>query len=723
MPRPFIILAITIILSCAPAALAQSPQGTEHRLEPIDVTSTKTALDKRLVPFSAYSVTNEDYKEKPSGYYNTVGEMIRDVPGVHVGEFFPWGMSWIQLRGTGNGVNRTVQMVDGLPVYVWQGSTMNTHDIGQVDVLLGPSSALYGSNASGGVVNMITRRGEAGMGINVELAYGSRNTFRPHIHFGDAVEASGGTFRYYVSYSGDFSDGYMMQPIGEMMRTHASSGYSNATEGQVTGAGMENNNYRYNYFATRLDWESDEGAYVSWSLNYANRYLHGGQPNFTAHDNAHQIITSVRAGTPISDWGTLKLAIGYQAFETYCNGTAGFSYDVDTGLLTLNTTPNTRRICVGTGNRKHMPIDLQLDIKPVENDIITVGFFYSRGWVNPQHAVGINPNNANYGRLTQEFRFNETQYSFYLQNSLTLLNDKLSILVGLRYDKWKYDNIYNMNWNPSAIPGASFDNIAFRSGVKYWVNDNIGLHVAYGTAYWQNPQNLFTSGITGQNQNQINYRLENHNLKPEKTWMAEFGIDFIKPEWGTEAYLTFYTGEIKDVQTSYTVYEDPLTNPKTVYTRTKNNGLVSIRGVEFSLSQELIPNILKISGSATFNHSRIKQDENPRYVGNKLSHSPEFVASVNLLFTKPDLFNMSVSYRHTDDRYYNNANDEYVHYHMRNVDVLDARIWRDWQLSDKVTMTTQISGTNLTDLSYEGLYTYMAPGFYVEGMISFTYHY
>ncbi|MDR2198677.1 MAG: TonB-dependent receptor [Deltaproteobacteria bacterium] len=712
-------ILLSLLFICGATALsAQTPRNdSAYMLEAVEVTATKIDLDKRLIPFSVYSISNEQFKTKPVGYFSLVGEMVQDMPGVHVGEFFPWGMSWIQLRGTGNGVNRTVHLVDGLPAYVYQGSTMNSHDIGQVDVLLGPSSALYGNNASGGVVNMLTRRGTADMGFNFEMAYGSRNTFRPHVHFGDAVELSNGTFRYYVSYSGDFSNGYIMQPFEEMMRTYLSSGSTNIFNQQVGNSGIEDNNYRFNYFATRFDWENDEDSSLSLSINYTQRYLHGGQPNLTLVDDSQQLITSVRGQTRIGDWGKLKLAIGYQSFETYCDETTGFTLGAG-GTVNFSSTPTNREICVGTGNRKHLPIDLQLDIKPTENDTVTVGFFYSRGWVNPTHNTGINPNNSNYGRLLAKLTFNETQYSFYLQNALTLLDKKLSFLVGLRYDKWIYDNIsiyFNPQQPPTKPSAASFQNVAFRSGLKYWINENVGLHAAFGTAYYQNPQNLFTYGRTSNSA----YRFENRGLKPERTWMGELGVDFIKPEWGTEAYLTFYYGEIRDVQTPTNLYA----TGGTTYSIVRNVGLVQIRGVEFSIGQYIVPDVLKLTASVTLNHSRIKEDNNPQNIGNHLSHSPDYVSSINLLFTKPDLFNFSVSYRHTDDRYYNNANDEYVHYHMRNVDVFDAKIWRDWQITDKLSMRTQITGTNLTDLSYEALYTYMAPGRYIEGSVSFTYQY
>ncbi len=78
------------------------------------------------------------------------GELIRDVPGVHVAQYYPWGPPWVHLRGTGYFIGRTVFLVDGIPVTPFLSQTINNMDIERVDVILGPSSALYGANSSPG---------------------------------------------------------------------------------------------------------------------------------------------------------------------------------------------------------------------------------------------------------------------------------------------------------------------------------------------------------------------------------------------------------------------------------------------------------------------------------------------------------------------------------------------------------------------------------------------
>lgn len=692
-------------------------------LDPVEVTATKTDMDRRFIPFTYYSISKEDDKKRPNTYFSNVGEMVRDLPGVSVGQFYPWGMAWIQLRGTGNGINRSVMMVDGLPIYVYQASTVNTHDIGRVDVLLGPSSALYGSNASGGVVNMITQSGYEGMGANLEFAYGSNNTYRPHFHIGDATTAGAGVFKYYFSYSGDLSDGFQMQPYNEMLRSYRSG----APFGQVEHAAVQDNDYRFHYLASRLDWENEAQTKLSLSLNYADRWLAGGQPGYTAIDDGRQWITSLRASTLLGEWGEVKLAAGYQDFKGYSLLNKGFTRTPNNanGVISgPDPTPTDKVIAAGTGNREQIPVDLQVNIKATDHNTITVGSFYSHGRVSPGQTQGWTQDRQT-GEVTRDYHFTETQYSFYLQDAWLLLDDKLSLVGGLRYDNWTYDDIYNSSNNPQNIPSAGFDNLAWRFGAKYLIDEQWSVRAAYGTAYWQNPQYLFAhSRPTSAS---ATWRLPNHELKPEKTWMAELGVDFTKPEWGTEVGVTAYYGRIKDVHGSSATFTDTdgsMTGQAgRQYNYYRNFGEVDIHGVELALKQYLVPETLYFQGAATFNYSRITEDINQNNVGNHLSNAPDFSASLGMYFTKPELFNASVVYRHTDDRYYDNNNNEYVHYHMGNVDLLDAKIWRDWELTPEITLTTQLSASNITDADYEALYTYMGPGRYIEGLMTFKYSY
>lgn len=121
----------------------------------------------------AYTViTAEEIEERG---LRTVQDALREVPGVAV---VSTGNSFTQVRIRGAEGNHTLILVDGVAAtggndeYILSG--LETANIDRIEVLRGPQSTYFGSNASAGVVNIITRRGA------------------PGTHYGGSIEAGNG---------------------------------------------------------------------------------------------------------------------------------------------------------------------------------------------------------------------------------------------------------------------------------------------------------------------------------------------------------------------------------------------------------------------------------------------------------------------------------------------------------------------------------------------------
>lgn len=105
----------------------------------------------------------------------TVQDALRAVPGVTVSST---GSSFTQVRIRGGEANHTLILIDGIEAtggadeYILTG--LETANINRIEVLRGPQSVIYGSNASAGVINIITRRAEPGFsyGGSVEAGNG-----------------------------------------------------------------------------------------------------------------------------------------------------------------------------------------------------------------------------------------------------------------------------------------------------------------------------------------------------------------------------------------------------------------------------------------------------------------------------------------------------------------------------------------------------------------------
>jgi hemoglobin/transferrin/lactoferrin receptor protein len=145
----------------------------------------------------------EIFREQPV----SVTDVLERIPGVNKSSDSPWG-SEVNIRGLGRG--RVVFLIDGVRVNTAtdisaQFGLIDPNDIERVEVLKGPVSALYGSGSIGGVVNIITRKGQ----FTDEPSWSGTlaGTFNSNPEgFKGYAGLSSNTPDYWVSASGSFRD-------------------------------------------------------------------------------------------------------------------------------------------------------------------------------------------------------------------------------------------------------------------------------------------------------------------------------------------------------------------------------------------------------------------------------------------------------------------------------------------------------------------------------------
>ena len=673
-------------------ALAEQSGNHVQDMDEMTVTATKTSVAQELSPVTAYSVNREDLDCQPSYYMNNFGEFIRDLPGVSVGQYYPWGPPWVQLRGTGHFLQRTAYLIDGIPVHAFLSPAINPNDIEQVDVVLGPSSALYGPSAAGGAVNIITRSGKAKEGISAQVAYGENNTFKPSLSIGDEKD----NFSYRFSYSGEISDGYQMKPPAEMVKL-----YNLGKKNYVAGASVEDNDYSYQWLSGKMEWDNHKDTTVSLAVNYMDRYLYGGQTNAITNDHGDTVVSNLRLSHKFTDQVKLTATTGYQyqSIPSQANGGASLV----NGVVVVDNTITE----VEDWDRTRIPFELQGDFTLLPNNVLTAGVYFAR---EEETSYDYDPT----GAQTYRYELTTDQSAVYLQDQMFFMDDRLSLLGGVRYDNWEYKDIYDSGSSNSTPDDVEKDTITYRGGLKFRVNDTLALHTSAGTAFWPgNPKWLFQNKNTG-----ATWREANTDLEPEETWMVDFGADITIPKWNTLIKVTAYHGLIENIM-AYT-YEDN-TPYSTTLIKIRNIGEAEINGIEFHLKQP-ITKYLAFTGSLTLNHSEITEDQNnPANVGNELRNSPDYFGSLGLRYQNPDLFNWEALFRFSDDRYYDDNNEDLPYFHMEAYETLDVKVWKDWALSEKTTLHTQMSAVNLLDEDYATEIVYVNPGRYVECMMGVRY--
>lgn len=181
-------MAASTMIFMGVAAYASAPADTVGRvLDNVIVTGVRNQTDIRHLPMTLSTINRRQLTDAQR--LNLLPTLAEEVPGLMVTQrgMLGFGVSdgaagGINLRGLGSGGGRLMVLIDGHPQY--QG--IFGHSIGdayqtmlaeRVEVLRGPASVIYGSNAMGGVVNIVTRRMPSdGVKTDIKLAAGSYGT-------------------------------------------------------------------------------------------------------------------------------------------------------------------------------------------------------------------------------------------------------------------------------------------------------------------------------------------------------------------------------------------------------------------------------------------------------------------------------------------------------------------------------------------------------------------
>ena len=152
-------LSLAAALAVTPAiATAQDSEVTD--LAEIIVSGGLTPIEAQKYGRSVSVLTSEEIEDRG---ITTGQDALRSVPGLMINGS---GDSFTQVRIRGAEANHTLILIDGVEAsggdseYILSG--LDTANIERIEVLRGPQSVFYGSNASAGVINIITRTGGIG---------------------------------------------------------------------------------------------------------------------------------------------------------------------------------------------------------------------------------------------------------------------------------------------------------------------------------------------------------------------------------------------------------------------------------------------------------------------------------------------------------------------------------------------------------------------------------
>lgn len=513
MSRTPKLAAVAVLAAFSGLALQVQAQETVE-LDEVKVTAGRVEQELMDVNMSVSVITQEEIRRSSA---RNVGELLEDIPGVRINNDGGQGMKRIKIRG--EDAFRTLVMIDGQKVSEHKsmsGSPMliDPSMIERIEVIKGPASVLYGSDAIGGAINIITKKGGT-KPIEGEVSVGM-NTSASGKNASGSIYGGIDGWKYRLSASIEDNDN-LKTPKGEMENTYF-------TARSVSGF---------------LSYDFTPDATVGASLDYYDLEFGSSDVNTPGFAVDVPKWTRFKAAAfgefknITSSFVRLRTDIFYQKSKKDMTNTVPGVWtqgEVDTFKAMGFEEAFRNRVGVQAGNA--------YVLQPhASNDMNQYGFSIQADWqIGDRNYLiagyeisydDLNAHSWNTGTNVMPMMLTDKNYDGYqMTNAVyasmeTLLSANLTLTYGARYTwvKTDMDSINNKMGTKTSGEGSD-GKIVFNAGVLWHGTDNLTLRASYAQGY-RSPilQELYidtSMGSTGTT-------YANPDLKPETSDNFEIG--------------------------------------------------------------------------------------------------------------------------------------------------------------------------------------------------------
>ena len=359
------------LLALFPATAMAQRADTTASLQPVVVTATTLPTPSASLSQPVTVLKGDELRARG---VVTVAEALREAPGATVAQSGSYGgVTSIFLRG---GESRYAKvLIDGTPINAVGGAqffeNLSMDNVDRIEIVYGPSSALYGADAVSGVIQIFTRHGSGPATIDADAragTYGSRDesvSLRGGVpaagySIGGGWHATDGAYAFNNAYqNGDLSGSLQLRPDEEseisLTTRYTGSVYHFPTD--FTGAAIDTNSYtREHRLVTGLDASRGVGQSVRLRLIAGDNEVHGLSEDTKASGNSGASLAKTSSPTD----GYRRFAEGRVeiAFGRLGTATVGAQYQVEeqrSRLVTLKytTDPASGTTVVTPGSNDH----------------------------------------------------------------------------------------------------------------------------------------------------------------------------------------------------------------------------------------------------------------------------------------------------------------------------------------------------------------------------------
>jgi len=676
------IFTTMLVCTLALSSYAQDITKDTLKLQEVVVTGTKTTRNLREVPGRIDVISSKIIEESPA---QKVDDILRYTSGINVqrstGIYSQRPM--VTLRGlSGDEQSRTLVLINGVPINTsdeggvnW--NRINKYDVERIEISKGPGSSLYGNNAMGGVINIITIKPKKPLEVNGGISYGTFNTLRQdfNIRIKNDKGYYGSISQYYLK-----SDGY--NNVVDSLRTP----YDIARSLEEISLSMKVGNDAHKWLRWELQYDvfrdergegyqihSPKGCYRNFNTNLFRGNLKGGDEKIKYNMNV------------------------YYQMENY--------FDVNEKLRGTNYS----RYDVNS-YREDMGALFNFNTELMKSNTLTAGFEFKQGSIKGcdyyQTPRQVNDDTQVYDTVYNSGKINTI--AAYIQDEHSFFNNKVRLILGLRIDQVTFNDGEYMSTDPwNTIPELkkhTWTELSPRAGVRFNFIEEVSAYISYSHGF----RASILDDLTRTGWMWVGPKYANPELGPESLDNFEIGADIFpinNLKISTSAFYAMGKDFLYYVATKDSLYGRP------IYRRENVTG-VTITGVEVDMNYKLL-NGLNILANYTFTNSKINEfTERPELENKYLKYVPKHSASVSL-FWQNKYVNTSIRSRYKGEQF---GDDQ-------NTIVLDPYITFDIQLSKQINENYIIALDiqDLFDNKHMEVTNYVSPGRLITGSVTFKF--
>lgn len=582
------------------AGYAVSAHADSHQLDEMVVTASGWE-DKRSTTGQTLQVIDSDTIARSSAA--SITDLLAENA---VGFFSEWTPAQTSLNirgGSSDGQGRDYRsqvlvLLDGRRAGTANLSKLSKKDIQRIEILRGPSSVMYGSQAMGGVVNLISKKGTNTEGGQLDVSIGSWARHEGHVQYATSHE--------------------------DILHFYGSLGYSDSNSYESANGDMHNTAWRRRsmMFSTIFT-PSDEHTF-DLSARTDGSYDAGFRGSSWDYDNYDDRYNRSIDLSYQGDFDQFSLNHHFyyvQDVDDFYWGSEASGIDLD----------NNRRELTIWGLRNAVRYDL------TQTTTLVSGIDLEKSRLRSERSrstlAGVNQILAPY-----DINHDEEVLAGYLEVNQQLWRDKLSLRAGVRYTDSKQTSVPTRGVAGAVKNTENFHYTTYSTSLNYVVIPQWTARIGYATGFRTPTATEYAADYEVVLGGQV---LGNPALDPERSQQLELGSFFE----GERGYLdvAFFTTRIKDRITTEQVSAVPKISR---YMNSQDQS--SLTGIDFYSSTDLSDwmglqqHQFKVNTAGTY-HFRMRDEGADMLNTDKLTRIYKYQASAVFALSRPKVWSLSLT--------------------------------------------------------------------------------